>query len=140
MDIIEITRQLGAAIQQDERYLAYHEARKTNEADTDLNDLINKIQLIHMSYQHEAAKDDANEEKLAAYDKEFTEVYQAVMANENMQKYEAARQAVDEMMNHITGILALWVRTPKPVSRRRSIIARANAVHAAAATKMDFRF
>lgn len=114
MDIIEITRQLGAAIQQDERYLAFHEARKTNEADTDLNDLINKIQLIHMSYQHEAAKDDANEEKLAAYDKEFTEVYQAVMANENMQKYEAARQAVDEMMNHITGILALCVQGEDP--------------------------
>ncbi|MEE1245657.1 MAG: YlbF family regulator [Acutalibacteraceae bacterium] len=114
MDIIEITRQLGAAIQQDERYLAFHEARRTNEADTDLNDLINKIQLIHMSYQHEAAKDDANEEKLAAYDKEFSEVYQAVMANENMQKYEAARHAVDDMMNEITAILSLCVQGEDP--------------------------
>ena len=114
MDIIEITRQLGAAIQQDERYLAFHEARRTNEADTDLNDLINKIQLIHMSYQHEAAKDDANEEKLAAYDKEFSEVYQTVMANENMQKYEAARHAVDDMMNDITAILSLCVQGEDP--------------------------
>ena len=114
MDIIEITRQLGAAIQQDERYLAVHEARRTNEADTDLNDLINKIQLIHMSYQHEAAKDDANEEKLAAYDKEFSEVYQTVMANENMQKYEAARHAVDDMMNEITAILSLCVQGEDP--------------------------
>ena len=114
MDIIEITRQLGAAIQQDERYLAFHEARRTNEADTDLNDLINKIQLNHMSYQHEAAKDDANEEKLAAYDKEFSEVYQAVMANENMQKYEAARHAVDDMMNEITAILSLCVQGEDP--------------------------
>lgn len=114
MDIIEITRQLGAAIQQDERYLAFHEAKRTNEADTDLNDLINKIQLIHMSYQHEAAKDDANEEKLAAYDKEFSEVYQAVMANENMQKYEAARHAVDDMMNEITAILSLCVQGEDP--------------------------
>ena len=114
MYIIEITRQLGAAIQQDERYLAFHEARRTNEADTDLNDLINKIQLIHMSYQHEAAKDDANEEKLAAYDKEFSEVYQTVMANENMQKYEAARHAVDDMMNEITAILSLCVQGEDP--------------------------
>ena len=114
MDIIEITRQLGAAIQQDERYLAFHEARRTNEADTDLNDLINKIQLIHISYQHEAAKDDANEEKLAAYDKEFSEVYQTVMANENMQKYEAARHAVDDMMNEITAILSLCVQGEDP--------------------------
>ena len=114
MDVIELTRQLGAAIQKDERYLAFHEARRTNEADTDLNDLINKIQLIHMSYQHEAAKDDANEEKLAAYDKEFSEVYQAVMANENMQKYEAARHAVDDMMNEITAILSLCVQGEDP--------------------------
>jgi cell fate (sporulation/competence/biofilm development) regulator YlbF (YheA/YmcA/DUF963 family) len=116
MDVIEITRQLGAAIQQDERYLAFHEARKVNEADTDLNDLINKIQLIHMSYQHEAAKDDASEEKLQAYDKEFSEVYAAVMANGNMQKYEAARKAVDDMMNYITQILAMCVQGEDPAT------------------------
>lgn len=114
MDIIEITRQLGAAIQEDERYLAFHEARKTNESDTDLNDLINKVQLIHMSYQHEAAKDDADEDKLQAYDKEFSEAYQAVMANENMQKYEESRKAVDEMMNGITAILSLCVQGEDP--------------------------
>ncbi|MDD6276352.1 MAG: YlbF family regulator [Clostridia bacterium] len=116
MDIIEITRQLGAAIQEDERYIAFHEARKINEADTDLNDMINKIQLIHLSYQHEAAKDDASEEKLQAYDKEFSEVYEAVMANENMQRYEAARKAVDEMMNKITAILALCVQGEDPAT------------------------
>ncbi len=116
MDIIEITRQLGAAIQQDERYLAFHEARRVNEADTDLNDMINKLQLIHMSYQHEAEKDDADQEKLQAYDKEFTEAYQAVMSNENMQKYEAARQAVDVMMNEITGILSLCVQGEDPAT------------------------
>lgn len=116
MDIIEITRQLGAAIQEDERYIEFHEARKVNEADADLNDMINKIQLIHMSYQHEAAKDDASEEKLQAYDKEFSEAYEAVMANENMQRYEAARKAVDEMMNGITAILALCVQGEDPAT------------------------
>lgn len=116
MDIIEITRQLGAAIQADERYLQFHEARKNNEADTDLNDLINKVQLIHMSYQHEAAKDDADEEKLQAYDKEFSEAYQAVMANENMQKYEQARKEVDDMMNGITAILSLCVQGEDPAT------------------------
>ncbi len=116
MDVIEITRQLGAAIQTDERYLAFHEARKVNEADAELNDLINKIQLIHMSYQHEAAKDDANEEKLQAYDKEFSEVYNAVMANPNMQNYEAARKSVDDMMNYITQILAMCVQGEDPAT------------------------
>ena len=42
MTVIELTRQLGAAIQQDERYAAYEEARKANEADDALNSLIGK--------------------------------------------------------------------------------------------------
>ena len=91
-------------------------AEKGGLATIDLNDLINKIQLIHMSYQHEAAKDDANEEKLQAYDKEFSEVYAAVMANENMQKYEAARKAVDDMMNYLTQILAMCVQGEDPAT------------------------
>ena len=33
MDLIKLTRQLGAAIQQDERYLAFQAARKANEED-----------------------------------------------------------------------------------------------------------
>ena len=52
MDIIELTRQLGAAIQKEEAYINFHKAKETNEADDELNELINKIQLIHMSYQH----------------------------------------------------------------------------------------
>ena len=75
-----------------------------------------KLNLIQMSYQHEAAKDDANEEKLQAYDKEFSEVYAAVMANENMQKYEAARKAVDDMMNYLTQILAMCVQGEDPAT------------------------
>ncbi len=110
MDLEKMARELGAAIQKDERYLNYVKAREANEADTELNDLIGKIQLIHSSYQHEAAKgDEANEQKLDAYDKEFNEIYTKVMSNENMQTFEKARQEVDEMMKYLTGILTLCV-------------------------------
>ena len=56
MSVIELTRQLGAAIQEDERYQAYNEARKANEADEELNALIGKINLIQLNYQQEAGK------------------------------------------------------------------------------------
>ena len=114
MDIIELTRKLGAAIQQEEAYKEFHKAREVNEADDELTELINKIQLIHMSYQHEANKDDANEEKLAAYDKEFTDVYRQVMANSNMQAFQKAKDALDELMKQITGILSLCAQGEDP--------------------------
>lgn len=67
MDIIKLTRELGAAIQQDERYAKFQAAQKANEEDKELNELMGKIQLVHMSYQHEASKEDANEQKLARH-------------------------------------------------------------------------
>ena len=68
MTVIEITRQLGAAIQQDERYKQYEEARKVNEADDELNNLIGKINLLQLNYQQEASKgDDADAAKMLLY-------------------------------------------------------------------------
>ena len=45
MDIIKMARELGAAIQQDERYLNFKKAREANEADKPLNDLIGELNL-----------------------------------------------------------------------------------------------
>lgn len=115
-DVIKLTRELGALIQKDERYLAFEEARKANDADKELNDLIGKINLIQMSYQQEANKPDANEDKLQAYDKEFREVYAQVMMNKTMQNYEASRKEVDEMMNYLTGILVQCVNGEDPAT------------------------
>ena len=85
MTVIELTRQLGAAIQQDERYAAYEEARKANEADDALNGLIGKINLVQMNYQNEAAKgEEASAEAMEGFAKEFEQLYREIMLNGNM--------------------------------------------------------
>jgi len=115
MTVIELTRQLGAAIQQDDRYKAYEEARKANEADDALNGLIGKINLVQMNYQNEAAKgEEANAETMEGFAKEFEQLYREIMLNGNMVKFEAAKTAVDDMMNEIMGILACCVDGQDP--------------------------
>lgn len=114
MELEKMARQLGAAIQQDEAYLNFEKARLANEADEELNDLMGKIRLIQMSYQVEAAKDEPDEDKMNGFNQEFQGVYSQIMANKNMQEYEKARQAVDDMMNYITGILGLCVNGEDP--------------------------
>ena len=117
MTVIELTRQLGAAIQQDERYKAYEEARKANEADDALNGLIGKINLVQMNYQNEAAKgEEANAETMEGFAKEFEQLYREIMLNGNMVKFEAAKTAVDDMMNEIMGILACCVDGQDPAT------------------------
>lgn len=114
MDVIEITRQLGKAIQADERYAKFVVAREANEKDDALNELVGRMQLVHMSYQHEASKEDANEQKLEAYEEEFMGIREKIMANENMKNYEAARAEIDAMMNYIVGLLTECVRGEDP--------------------------
>ncbi len=116
MDLIALTRQLGAAIQQDERYLKFQKVQQANEGDAPLNELMQRIQMVHMSYQHEASKEDKNEQKLDAYDREFNELYTKVMANPNMQAYEEAREEMDDLMRYITEILTLCVRGEDPAT------------------------
>lgn len=115
MDNIEkLTRELGKAIQADSRYTAFETAREANEKDDALNDLVGKMQLVHMSYQHEAGKEDANEQKLQAYEEEFMGLREQIMNNQNMINYEKARMDIDEMMNNIMSLLTECIKGENP--------------------------
>ncbi|NLP47819.1 MAG: YlbF family regulator [Clostridiales bacterium] len=114
MDLIKLTRQLGAAIQKDERYLALHKANLANEGDEKLIQLLNELRMIQLSYQNEASKPEPDDDKLKAYDERFTALYNEISENENMQNFQVAKQSVDEMMQHLTGILSLCVNGEDP--------------------------
>ena len=116
MSVIELTRQLGAAIQQDERYLAFAAAKEANEKDEALNALMGEIQMIQMNYQMEASKEEPDSAKMQEFEAEFNAKYEAFMANENMQKYDEARAQVDAMMNYIMQILGLCVNGADPAT------------------------
>ena len=116
MSVIELTRQLGAAIQQDERYLAFAAAKEANEKDEALNALMGEIQMIQMNYQMEVSKETPDSAKMQAFEAEFNAKYEAFMANENMQKYDEARAQVDSLMNYIMQILGLCVNGADPAT------------------------
>ncbi len=116
MDIIQMTRELGAAIQQDERYLRFAKARETNEKDEELLDLMGQIQFVQLNYQQEAGKENPDTQKMANYEREFNEIYTKFMANENMKEYELARHEIDELMNYLMGILGLCVNGADPMT------------------------
>ncbi len=116
MDLVAKTRELGALLQQDERYIKLMAAQKANEEDAALNELISKIQLLQMSFQHEASKEDRDEAKLQEYDTEFGQVYAQIMANENMRAYEEARAEIDKLMTYLTGILGMCLQGADPAT------------------------
>ncbi|MBQ6119361.1 MAG: YlbF family regulator [Clostridia bacterium] len=116
MNVIELTRQLGEAIQQDEKYIAFTAAKRANDEDMALNALIGKLNLVQMAYQNESGKESPDEQKLSDMDKEFQSLYGEIMLNENMKHYEARKQELDDMMNYLIGILSQCVNGADPAT------------------------
>ena len=86
MDVIELARELGKAIQQDERFLAMQIARQNSDNDDELQQLIGEFNLKRMAINNEAAKDDRDEAKLQQLNSVLRETYAKVMKNKNMNK------------------------------------------------------
>ncbi|MBQ6267437.1 MAG: YlbF family regulator [Clostridia bacterium] len=116
MDIIQMVRELGAALQQDERYLRLVAAEKANDADADLNEKIAQLHMLQLNYQHEASKENPDDAKLEEFDRAFGSQYAEIMQNPNMKVYEQARGEIDALMRYISAILGLCLQGEDPAT------------------------
>ena len=91
MDIIEVTRELGRALQNDERYIAMVAARQASDEDQALQEAIGEFNLKRMAINKEAQKEDRNEETMKRLNEEFRAVYAKIMENEHMLRYNDAK-------------------------------------------------
>lgn len=114
MDAIEMTRELGKLIQADPRFVELQLARQQSDEDQELQDAIGEFNLKRMAISNEAAKPDRNDETMQRLNKEFREVYAKIMANEHMQRYNAAKNEFDAFYQRITGILNLCAEGDDP--------------------------
>lgn len=114
MDVIKATRELGKAIQQDERFIAYLAAKKANDEDEALQGLIGEFNLKRENMQLEMNKPEHDENKLQEMNKELQALYEKVMTNPNMANFAVVKSAVDELMQNVQGIIALCCEGEDP--------------------------
>lgn len=106
MDIIEMTRQLGHAIQEDERYVAYNAARLASDNDDKLQQLIGEFNLKRLAISNEAGTNTPDNEKMQALNTELRAVYAEIMSNEHMKAYDNAKSALDELLQRVNAIIS----------------------------------
>ncbi len=117
MDIlIEMAKEMGEALQQDDRFVALQMAQAKADEDQALQDLIGEFNLKRMALATENEKEERDEEKMHKLDAELHEVYSRVMANESMQAYNTARVAIDQLLGNVQRILTLSAQGEDPRS------------------------
>ncbi len=107
MDIIEMTRELGKAIQADDRFIAYNLAKQANDDDEQLQNLINAFNLKRMQLQMEVGKPDKDNDKIQELEDVVKSSYQAIMENPKMVVYQAAKEGLDELLNQINTVISM---------------------------------
>ncbi|MBE6850788.1 MAG: YlbF family regulator [Ruminococcus sp.] len=114
MDIIQMTRELGKAIQADDRYIAYNLAKQANDEDEQLQNLIGAFNLKRMEINMEMSKEDKNDEKIAELNDVIRSLYKQIMENPKMMVFNAAKEGMDSLMNQINHIITMAANGEDP--------------------------
>ena len=114
MDIIEATRELGKAIQKDERFIRYAKAKLANDNDKDLQKGIGEFNTIRMNLDREMSNEKQDEEKIKELNEKLRSIYAEVMASKAMLEYNTAKGELDGMLNDINSIIMQCVEGAEP--------------------------
>ena len=116
MDIIEMARQLGAAIQQSDEYTAYNVAKNAADGDEVLQEMIGEFNLKKLSLSTEVQKEEKDQEKLAALNEEVRSLYGRIMAHPTMAAYNTTKEELDRLLNFIQQIIVYSANGEDPAA------------------------
>lgn len=116
MDVIELTRELGKAIQQDDRYIAYMLAKQVNDNDKELNDDVEKFSKLREELKEVMKKDvQASEtDHLKELDENIKATYKKIMNNKNMIVFQAAQKNLEDLINNVQQIITMCANGEDP--------------------------
>ena len=106
MDVIESVRNLGKAIQADERFIRYAKARLENDNNTELQASIGKFNIIRMELDREMQADEKNDDKVKELNEQLRSIYADIMSAPAMVEYNTAKAALDSLVNEINTVIS----------------------------------
>ncbi len=106
MDVIASVRELGKAIQQDERFIRYAKARLENDNDTKLQAAIGQFNIVRMELDRELNSDNKDDDKVKELNEELREVYSKIMSAPAMVEYNTAKAELDAMVGEINTVIS----------------------------------
>ncbi|MEE0946441.1 MAG: YlbF family regulator [Acutalibacteraceae bacterium] len=107
MDVIKAARNLGSAMQEDERFVEYAKAKLALDKDEALQEKVGEFNIARMNIERMSGEENRDEEKFREANLKLREIYDSIMNNETMKAYNDAKTHVDKMMSDIMAILQM---------------------------------
>lgn len=106
MDIIELSRELGRKIQQEESYINMQAANKACEEDEALQALIGEFNLKKLALNEKISAAEQDKEAVAELNTQMRKIYADIMVNENMIKLNESKAQFDIIINRVFAIVS----------------------------------
>ncbi len=107
MDVLEMARELGKKIQEDENYIRLITTQKEVEDDDALQEAIAEFNMKRYDLTREVTKEDRDDAKVEELDKLVRSMYDDVTNNPKMVAYNEAQADFDEVFNYVIHILQM---------------------------------
>ncbi|MBE6702825.1 MAG: YlbF family regulator [Ruminococcaceae bacterium] len=101
MGIFELAAELGKTLKNDKRLIALEEARKAYEADERVMRLMTEYEVQQKAIQHEAAKEERDENLLKMIQDRIDAIYDSILATDTYKALEKAQNEVNELMEMV---------------------------------------
>ena len=105
MDCIDLFKRAAMALQTDPRYVILDQARKANDKDEELQNLIGEFNLARMDLNNEIGKTERSDARIAELNEKVNDLYGKIMASEGMVAYNAAKADAEALISHIDAII-----------------------------------
>lgn len=106
MDVIAQVRELGKAIQKDERFIRYAKARLENDNNTELQALIGEFNIIRMELDKQLSGEEKDQTTVDELNVKLRDVYGKIMASPAMVEYNTAKAELDQMVGEINTVIS----------------------------------
>lgn len=106
MDIIELSRELGRKIQQEDSYKAMQTATEAADKDEALQALIGEFNLQKLQLNEKLSAEDRDEDKIKELNAQMRSTYAEIMSNPAMIAVNEAKTKFDEVMQRVFAIVS----------------------------------
>lgn len=116
MNVIELARQLGVALQADERFKTFTVAKENNDNDAELQEKIAQFNDLRRQLNMEMSKDEKDAEAMKSLDGQIKNIYGEIMTRPSMIEYNTAREAMDKLLDSVNFIITMAANGEDPMT------------------------
>ena len=128
MDCIDLFKRAAVALQTDPRYLALDQARKANDNDENLQNLIGEFNLARMDLNNEIGKSERDDARITELNEKVNNLYGQIMGDEGMTAYNEAKRECENLVNYIDAIINTAMNGGDPMTVHPPAAAATNTI------------